>query len=83
MEVIESPWQKEYRDLRIYEGATAFWIEHVPSGKECCMGDGVDMYWDEEGPIYVGTERFYNIMAEDLRTSYSELMEAYFPEEVE
>ena len=35
-------FEDQYQDLKIYEGATAFCIEHIPSGDECGMGDGVD-----------------------------------------
>ncbi len=57
-------FRDEYQDLVIYEGATAFYIVHTPTGKEACMGDGVD------------TE-FHAGMVKD---EYATLMEAYFPE---
>jgi len=73
-------WQTEYLDLRIYEGASAFYIEYIPTGEEACMGDGVDMYSDDSGSIMVGTEEFYTLLSEDLEARYDEYLEAYFPE---
>lgn len=60
-------FEDQYQDLKIYEGATAFWITHIPSGDECGMGDGVD-------------QEFYPGMVE---AEYSTLMDAYFPEKAE
>jgi hypothetical protein len=60
-------FEDQYGDLKIYEGATAFYIEHIPSGDERCMGDGVD-------------QEFYPGMIEE---DYSTLMDAYFPEKQE
>lgn len=57
-------FEDKYQDLRIYEGDTAFWIEHIPSGDERGMGDGVD---SDFYPGMVGQE-------------YGTLLEAYFPE---
>jgi hypothetical protein len=60
-------FEDQYQDLKIYEGATAFYIEYVPTGDECCMGDGVD-------------SEFYPGM---VKADYNTLMEAYFPEHFE
>lgn len=57
-------FEDQYQDIKIYEGATAFWIEYIPTGEECGMRDGVD-------------QEFYPGMVKD---EYSTLMEAYFPQ---
>ncbi len=60
-------FEDQHGKLRIYEGDTAFWIEHTPTGEEACMGDGVD-------------QDFYPGM---IAQQHSMLMEAYFPQHVQ
>ena len=57
-------FEDQHQDLKIYEGATAFYIEHIPSKEECCMGDGVD-------------QEFYPGM---VKADYGTLMDAYVPQ---
>jgi hypothetical protein len=71
-----------YSDLTVYEGHTGFWIyqESDPSpNNEHCLGDGVDMFTDENGEsIMVSTPEFYALLTTDLVTNYDDYMEAYF-----
>lgn len=65
-----------YRELEIYEGAS-FTIYKGDKGKG--IGDGVDSYFDENGEaLSPGTIEFYRALQNDLETSYSDFLEAYF-----
>jgi hypothetical protein len=48
------------RRFRYYEAGNGFYLERMCDGKTVGIGDGVDMFCDEEGePSPVGTEEFY------------------------
>lgn len=66
-------------NLVIYEGASAFYIADTLTGQEACMGDGVDMMFDNDGePIQPGDVRFGKMMQDDLESCRGMYMEAYF-----
>jgi len=64
----------EAAKLSWYETSSAFYIAH-PDGRVHCMGDGVDMFFDEAGEPLEG-EEFY--LALDKMMDDPETMEAYF-----
>jgi hypothetical protein len=63
-------------DFRIYEGATAFYIEHIPTSEERCMGDMVDTYF----PQITGSKEFYGCLSADFMFNTDQFIEAYFGE---
>ncbi len=66
--------------VRIYEGASAIYFEHVATGREACMGDGVDMLHTPTGrAMRLGTKAFCKAAAAWLDSSEDELLEAYLP----
>lgn len=63
--------------LEWYETSSAFYIVDVISKRERCMGDGVDMFTNEDGEsIDVGTPEFYAALNEIMNDE--ETYEAYF-----
>jgi hypothetical protein len=83
METIKPAWQhiSECQRLLVYEGATAFWIELRITGQEACMGDGVDMLYDNnDRPFDVATPQFYTAMQALIDADVNTLVEAYFPD---
>jgi hypothetical protein len=75
-------WVSKDGQIKIYETASDFQIEHIPSGESRGMGDGVDLFSSEEGEsLDVDTPEFYAQMAEYVNDP--ELLDAYFPDRVE
>jgi len=78
----------EYKDLRVHEWATGYAVEHIPTGQEHWMSDGVDAYWkyEETGlpfhdfAIQPRTKAWHKACQKDLRATYSNWLDAYFPD---
>lgn len=78
------PEQFQYttNGLTVYEGASAFYLVDNSTGKEVCMGDGVDMFTLESGEsIPVGTPAFYHALSQTVKLESGTLREAYGLEE--
>ena len=87
-----APGVQEYQDgwkyttkggrLTVCEGFGAYYIIDNNTGKEACMGDGVDMLYDPETyEVYLpGNEQFHRILSELVETGEGEYIEAYFAE---
>ena len=69
----------KYCDLEVWEWPSGFGVMHTPTGKTHWMSDMVDQYTDRSGrPIRVGTRAFYSALKNDLKTNYSDWLQAYF-----
>lgn len=69
--------------LTAVEAYGGFFLYHKTDTGEVLgrgMGDGVDMYHDDDGPINVGTLLFYRTLAADLEENERDYLEAYFGE---
>lgn len=68
--------------IEIYEAASGFYIELRITGEIRPIGDGVDMFLNEDGSsIYPGTPEFYENLKQMADSDYqvNELLQAYFP----
>lgn len=67
------------------EGASAFYVDDTETGATKCMGDGVDMFCNEDGTdcLVVGTARFYNAMNDYFENEQAEIAKAYFDLDLE
>ncbi len=65
--------------LTVVEGGDGFYVTANASGETRGLGDGVDMFFDqEENPIYVGTPEFYEVLRQDVERSEAIYLEACF-----
>jgi hypothetical protein len=64
------------RGITVTEYSTGFSLEY--NGKEVWLGDGVDMFTDEQGySIMVGCEEFYSLLR-DMVDNDPDILAAYF-----
>lgn len=65
----------------VYEAQNGFYISKR-NGETKGIGDGVDMYFEEDGTqVLSGSPRFYELLKADIRTNEAEWLEAYFGDE--
>lgn len=70
--------------FRVVEYFSGFAVEHIPTGKEHWMSDGVDAVFDEnDEPLSPGSEGFCEAWAKGLNETSDDTLEAYFPELLE
>ena len=82
-------WQNDYFDpepeqqrrLVAIEGCNGYYLKDTETGREACMGDGVDM----EAGLHaeVGTEEFLRIWQSEIDFNEAIYIEAYFPEQAD
>lgn len=76
----------EYKDLRVHECFNGYEVEHIPTGECRGIGDGVDQYYlgranyDGDVAVSPGTELWNRLCAKDLRATYDDWLQAYFPD---
>jgi hypothetical protein len=62
-----------------YETSDGFYVTDNKTGREACMGDGVDMFQRPSGRSReVGSIRFYRAMNSYFHNYQAEIGEAYF-----
>ncbi len=72
------------RTFDVIEYASFYAVRHNASGKEACMGDGVDTLTTPTGrSMKCGTEYFRKTWERSLNSTPDETLEAYFPELME
>ena len=74
-------WSYTTKDGRLtaYEGFGGYYITDNDTGDEMCLGDGVDMIFEETGKtLSPGTKRFHRLLAHVLETGEYDYLEAYF-----
>lgn len=69
------------KTFTVIEYSSFYAIRHNESGKEHCIGDGVDSVFTPNGKaMRCGTERFRKIWEKSFNDCENDTMEAYFPE---
>jgi hypothetical protein len=70
------------RRFRYYEAGNGFYLERMCDGKTVGIGDGVDMFCDEDDrSIPVGTEEFYQAFRASILSQSEPLLNlVYFGE---
>lgn len=64
------------------EGGSAFYVTDTQTGQTKCMGDGVDMFCNEDNEdcLSPGTQRFYDALNSYFEHEQSEIAKVYFDE---
>lgn len=80
-EVAVKPLDVIHNGVELYEGQSAYYLLDLNTGREACLGDGVDMVHTGNGKaLSPGTMTFNRVLTADFKANVEEWRKVYFDE---